>query len=181
MTAPRMRPTFMVHLSDPPDRVMGILRSRLEGQDYAECTRSKGRCADFFVDENERRLWSPFLSVQVEPAPGGSILRGRYGPHPEVWTLFVFLYAVVGFLAVMGLLLGFVQLQSGMTAWGLWGAWIGFPGLVVLYGVSALGQHLGAHQMVELRRRIDVLVEGLEAREVGKGPISNQSEEREPG
>ena len=66
-------------------------------------------------------------------------------------------------LAVMGLMLGFVQWQSGMEAWGLWGAWVGFPGLAVLWAVSATGQRLSAHQMEELRERIDALVEGMEA------------------
>jgi len=80
-----------------------------------------------------------------------------------MWTLFLFLYTAVGFLATIGLLLGFVQWQSGMTPWGFWGVWIGGPGLAALYGISATGQKLSAHQMEELRRRIDELVEGLEA------------------
>ncbi|MFH1765341.1 MAG: hypothetical protein ABIF09_14220 [Gemmatimonadota bacterium] len=50
-----------------------------------------------------------------------------------------------------------------MDPWGLWELWIGGPGLAVLYGISATGQKLSAHQMAELRRRIDELVAGLEA------------------
>jgi hypothetical protein len=141
---------------------MEALRERLKETDYEECTRSKGRCADFFVDEEERRVWSPHLSVQVEPTEGGSILRGRFGPHPELWTLFMFLYTAVGFLATIGLMLGFVQWQSGMDPWGMWGVWVGVPGLLFLYGISAMGQRLSAHQMEDLKDRIDGLVEGLE-------------------
>ena len=74
----------------------------------------------------------------------------------------MFLYTAVGFLAVMGLMLGFVQWQSGMEAWGFWGAYLGFPGLGALYAVSATGQRLSAHQMEALRERIGDLVEGLE-------------------
>ncbi|MBT8396711.1 MAG: hypothetical protein HKO65_12415 [Gemmatimonadetes bacterium] len=163
MPKSRIRPTFSVHLTPQADEAMAELRSRLEGVDYADCTRSKGRCADFFVDEEERKLWSPHLSVQVEPDAEGSLLRGRFGPHPELWTLFIFLYTAVGFLAVIGLMLGFVQWQSGMDSWGLWGVWLGVPGLVVLYGISAMGQRLSAHQMEELRGRLERLVSGLEA------------------
>jgi hypothetical protein len=142
---------------------MAVLRDRLQGQSWAECTRSKGRCAEFFVDEEKRKVWSPYLSVQVEPRGEGSLLRGRFGPHPELWTFFMFLYTAVGFLTLMGLLLGFVQWQSGMEAWGLWGCWIGAPGLVLLWAVSVTGQRLSAHQMEELRDRIEALVEGMEA------------------
>jgi hypothetical protein len=144
------------------DEAMEILRERLRDTEYEECTRSKGRCADFFVNEDERKFWSPHLSVQVEPVEGGSLLRGRFGPHPELWTLYMFLYTAVGFLAIMGLMLGFVQWQSGMEAWGMWGVWLGLPGLGILYGISATGQRLSAHQMEELKGRIDGLVEGLE-------------------
>jgi hypothetical protein len=140
---------------------MVTLRERLKAKDYAECARSKGRCADLFVNEAERKLWSPYLAMQVEQRPVGSLLRGRYGPHPEVWTLFMFLYTVVGFLTIIGLMLGFVQWQSGMSPWGFWGVVVGLPGLALLYAVSATGQRLSAHQMEELRDRVEDLIDGL--------------------
>ena len=178
MPGPRIRPTFSIPLTPGPDKAMEVLRDRLKGTEYDDCSRSKGRCAYFFVDEKERRFWSPHLSVQVEPsspssehaglgsqgsALAGSVLKGRFGPHPEMWTLFVFLYSAVGFLATIGLVLGFVQWQSNMEPWGVWGAWIGVPGLAALYGVSATGQKLSAHQMEALKNRVDKLVEGMEA------------------
>jgi len=158
-----IRPTFSIPLTPGPDEAMTILRERLKGMDYDECTHSKGHCAYLFVDEKERKLWSPHLSVQVEPATEGSLLRGRFGPHPEIWTLYMFLYTAVGFLVTIGLILGFVQWQSNMDPWGFWGVWIGVPGLAVLYGVSATGQKLSSHQMAELKGRIDELVGGMEA------------------
>jgi hypothetical protein len=169
MPKPRIRPTFAIPLTPGADEAIGVMRDRLRGTDYEGCTRSKGRCAYFFVDEEERKIWSPHLSVQVEPRPEGSVLRGRFGPHPELWTLFMFLYTAVGFLATIGLMLGFVQWQSDMEPWGFWGIWIGVPGLAVLYGISATGQKLSAHQMDELRERVDSLVEGLEAQEAPGG------------
>ena len=165
MHRPKIRPTFSIPLAQDPDGSMAVIRERLEGTNWAECSHSKGRCADFFVEEGERRVWSPCLSVQVEAENEGSLLRGRFGPHPELWTLFMFLYTAGGFLTVMGLILGFVQWQSGMEAWGFWGAFLGFPGLGALYAISATGQRLSAHQMEELKGRIDTLVEGLEASE----------------
>jgi len=170
MDRPRIRPTFSIPLSPGADEAMDILRERLKGTDYEDCSRSKGRCADFFVGEDERRAWSPCLSVQVEPRGKGSLLRGRFGPHPELWTLFMFLYAVVGFLAILGLMLGFVQWQSGMSPWGFWGPAVGVPGLGILMATSATGQRLSAHQMEKLRGRVQVLVDGLES-----APSSDQS------
>lgn len=162
MSPPKIRPTFAIPLSEGPDASMKVIRGRLKGSNWAECSRSKGRCADFFVRREERRLWSPYLSIQVESRGNGALLRGRFGPHPEMWTLFMFLYAGVGFLTLLGLFLGFVQWQSGMEAWGLWGAYVGLPGMASLYIVSATGQRLSAHQMEELRDRVHTLIHGLE-------------------
>ena len=182
MDRPRIRPTFALPLSGGADEVIQVMRDRLQEGAYEDCTNSKGRCADFFVPEKERRLWSPYLSVQIENRAGGSLLRGRFGPHPEVWTLFMFLYAIVGFGTIMGLLLGFVQWQSGMDPWGFWGAYVGIPGLGLLYAISAVGQKLSAHQMESLRVRLEGLAAGLEAgggagdeRSVGETSPSPQS------
>lgn len=161
MKPPRIRPTFTVRLASPSEEVVATLRERLEGSEFADCSKSSGRCVDLFLAKAERRVWSPYLTVQVEPLEEGSLIRGRYAPHPEVWTLFVFLYAVVGFLALMGLMLGFVQWQSGLDPWGLWGCYIGVPGFFLLYLISAMGQRLSAHQMEELRDRMERLLEGL--------------------
>jgi hypothetical protein len=165
MDRPEIRPTFSVRLRDDPNDAIQVMRGRIEDTDFQDCTRSKGRCAEFYVPEGERRLWSPYLSVQVEGLEGGSLLRGRFGPHPEVWTLFMFLSSALGFLAVIGLMLGFVQWQSDIPAWGFWGAYLGVPGLVGLYLVSTLGQKLSAHQMAQLKARLDPLLEGLEVGE----------------
>ena len=162
MERPVIRPAFSISLAPGADEAMAVLRERLQGSPYKECSRSKGRCADFFVEEGERRLWSPYLSVQVEPRGAGSFLRGRFGPHPELWTFFMFLYGALGFLAVMGLMAGFVQWQSAMVPWGFWGLGAGIPGLAILYAVSYTGQRLSAHQMGALRQRIEELTVGLQ-------------------
>jgi len=172
MKPARIRPTFSIPLWPEPDPAMEELRNRLADTPHQECTRSKGRCAYFFVMEEERTLWSPHLSVQVEALGEGSLLRGRFGPHPELWTLYMFSYTAVGFLATMGLILAFVQWQSGMDPWGLWIGGSGLAGMGGLYLVSAIGQKLTRHQMEELRSRVELLVQGMEApppEEVGAG------------
>lgn len=165
MDRPKVRPTFAISLQEEANQAMDHLRERLKTVEHRDCTHSKGRCAEFYIPEEERRLWSPYLSVQVEARREGSLLRGRFGPHPEVWTLYMFLSSVLAFFALIGLILGFVQWQSGMDAWGFWGAVLGLPGLLALYLISAAGQRLSAHQMDELKGRLDPLLDGLESQE----------------
>ena len=87
LTAPRVRPRFEFELADDPDRVMEKLRARLP--ECPNCTGvSVGRHAELFVPEEEQRVWSPWLSVTAEASESsGAVVRGRFAPHPPIWTL----------------------------------------------------------------------------------------------
>ena len=116
---------------------------------------------ELFVEEEERTFWSPHLSVQVEEADSGSRLHGRYAPHPEVWTLFVFLYAVFGFAAVGGLGWGFAQSVLGQPMWGLLVTPAALLAIAALYWGARLGQRRTSAQMERLRERLDDLLPGI--------------------
>jgi hypothetical protein len=64
----------------------------------------------------------------------------------------------------------------GRDPWGFWGAAVEFPGLALLPAVSAIGERPKAHQMEELKERVDSLVGGLEdPRGAGRSPERDQS------
>lgn len=161
MDVPQIRPRFEMPLSASPDEAIMVMRARL-GDRFRECSPSAGRCMDLFVEESERKFWSPHLSVQLEEAEKGSTLHGRYAPHPEVWTLFVFLYSAFGFLALVGLGWAYAGSLMGTPVWN---------GLALTAGamLAILGLHMGARygqrrtadQMNELHERLDRLIEDL--------------------
>ena len=147
---------------------MAIMRRRL-GDDFRECTMSAGRCMDLFVEDQDRTFWSPHLSVQVEDAEEGSRLHGRYAPHPEVWTLFVFLYAAFGFAALIGLGWGFSQVVLERAPWGLLLTPVALLGMGALYLGARWGQRRTRDQMIVLRDRLDGLLPGLQFEESPPG------------
>ena len=158
MTAPHVRPSFELELADDPDRVMEKLREKLP-----ECPRctgvSVGRHAELFVPEEEQRVWSPWLSVTAESgSDGGSRVRGRFAPHPHVWTLYMFFAIGLGFSLLVGVTWGYAQWAMDQTPWAL----LSLPLCVVLgsalYLVGLTGQRLGADQIEHLE---DALVELL--------------------
>ena len=156
MNTPSLRPTFEFSVAKEPDQLMGAIRARMDAAPKSSRCTSRGSCAEFFPDEAERRIWSPYLSVQAERADdGGTRLHGRFAPYPEVWTFFMFVYGIAWFFITFGGTLGYVQSASGEPAWGLWGVWIGLPLVVALHVASALGQRLGRQQMLQLRARLD--------------------------
>jgi hypothetical protein len=158
MAAPRIRPVFEFELADDPDRVMETLRERLP-----ECPRcsgvSVGRHAELFVPEHERRVWSPWLSVSAEESgDGGALVRGRFAPHPHVWTLYMFLAFGLGFGLLVGVTWGYAQWAMDRTPWALLSLPLGIVLGGCLYLASLAGQRLGADQMEGLEGALAELV-----------------------
>jgi hypothetical protein len=158
--AARMRPRFSVELPVSAEEAVRRLRDGLDTPELRNCTRTAGSCADFHVDDEVRRIWSPRLAVRIEEAPGGSVLHGRFSPRPDVWTGFMFVYFLVAFLIVFGATFGWVQQASGEPAWGYWAVPVGLLVIVGIHLLSYLGQRRAADQMRELRGRLDSVLDG---------------------
>ena len=124
-----------------------------------DCTGvSVGRHAELFVADEVRRVWSPWLSITAERGSKGSVLRGRFAPHPGVWTLYLFLAFGLGFALLVGTTWGYAQWAIERTPWAL----LSVP-LVLLLGsglylASIVGQRLGAEQMDQLRATLEGLI-----------------------
>ncbi len=160
-----LRPTFKIPLTLPRTEAIEairagfVARAQLSGR-----WRGKGRWAELYVPDSERRIWSPYLSVRIDEEVDGCSLFGRFAPHPSVWTFFMFLYGAVVVLVVFGATFGYVQWVSGTSVWALWMVWIGFPALFLLHAVSWAGKWLGRDQMLRLRGELDDVLEGLPER-----------------
>jgi len=163
MSPPAMRPRFELLVPHAPEQVRERLVVFLRGE---VCWQGKAarRHLDIYPCRDQLRFWSPSLSLELEECSDGStIMRGRFGPHPNLWTFCVFLYAVAGFIATCGLMLGTSQwmLKTPPSALLL----LPVAGLVAVavYGGALVGQRLGSGQMQELR---DFLRRALAASEL---------------
>ena len=81
----------------------------------------------------------------------GTTVHGLIGPHPNLWTMFAFLYGSLVCVVFFGLMLGFAQMMIDRATWGLWVAAAAVLTMGVLYAVSQVGQRLAQEQMVLLR------------------------------
>jgi hypothetical protein len=164
--AARLRPKFDLDLPVPADEAIRRIRSGLEAPELCHRSMSAGLHAELHVDASDRRVWSPRLTVQLEDAPGGSLLRGRFAPRADVWTGFMFVYFLVVFLILFGATLGYVQQVSDETPWGYWAIPAGLAVIAGIHGLSYLGQRRAEDQMRELRGQLDALLatrfEGVE-------------------
>jgi hypothetical protein len=157
MSTPSVRPRFEIECDLEVDSLMERVRERLPRCPH--CTGvSVGHHAELFVPENERRVWSPWLSVTASPQADGSLLTGRFAPHPNVWTLYLFLAFGLGFALLVGTTWGYAQWATDRTPWALMSVPIILILGSLLYVASQVGQRLGASQMDHLRDALDELV-----------------------
>jgi len=170
----RLRPTFTIPLRLERGEAIERIRDGLSEAVPANRWLGKGRWAEIHVPGDEQRIWSPYLSVRLDeldahhraagqPEGTRSVLFARFAPRPEVWTGFIFLYAVVAFLALLGGILGYVQWATGEPAWGMWALGVGVPVLLLLHVASRVGQRWSHDQMVELKSILDPVIEPLRA------------------
>ena len=164
MAPPRMRPRFELQLPVQREQWLGTLKTLLQEDGGSLRGQVFRKHAVVLMRDGERTFWSPYLNLEVEDEPDGSAIRGRFSPHPNVWTLFMAIYILLAFAALGGLSYGIVQYTLGQSPWALLvaPAAVGLFGFV--YGATLIGQGLGAEQMYTMRSLIDrVCVDALDA------------------
>lgn len=160
MAIARMRPRFEVAVNDSVHEVGFRLREALEAPD-APCVGSLyGAHAVLKMPDEDQRFWSPQLSIDLEtrPSQNGTRIRGLFGPRPAVWTLFMALYAIIGFSGSMGLAVAYSQWSLDRPATFLWTLPLALVLATAVYGLALLGQRLGEQEMRVLRAFLDEVI-----------------------
>jgi len=136
LSAAEIEERFRVALADPDCPV--------EGQIFP-------KHIDLLMSAEQRHFWSPWLPLDVAVGEAGTELRGRFGPHPNVWTAFVFVYSVLAVLAVVALCFGGAQLMLGTSPWafGVMAACLALGAFI--YGAEFIGKGMGSEQMWVMR------------------------------
>lgn len=102
------------------------------------------------VPVNERHYWSPQLGLSLEEEDEGTLIRGLYGPTPNVWALFAFGYGALSVLGLFHLIVGFSMWQMGKGTLPLWSLGLEVFLALSLYIAAQMGQKKGAEQLYTL-------------------------------
>ncbi len=146
----RVRPRFRKQLPETPEAVKEKIKAALELKDSSCIGQIVDNHVILKIPLNQQHYWSPQLTLEIEKNDEGTLIRGLFGPKPDVWTMFVFFYSALGFLTIMGLIFGLSQMMLKMDPYGLWLVPVGVGLLAVLYFMSRVGQKLGRTQMNQL-------------------------------
>jgi hypothetical protein len=159
-----MRPRFEFQLPVERERWLSALGELLQNDAGSLRGQVFRKHAVVEVRHGERTFWSPYLNLEVEDEPDGSAIRGRFSPHPNVWTMFMAVYILLAIAALGGLSYGIVQCTLGQSPWALLVVPVAVALFGFVYGATLIGQGLGAEQMYKMRSLIDrACVDALDA------------------
>lgn len=162
----RSRPRFRKYIKAPEQEVLKafINKEALQGN---VLTRVATHHVFMKMEESQQHFWSPQLGLAVEPLEnGGSLIRGLYGPRPQIWTMFVFLYAAISMGTLAMLIWGLSQhLVLHTYPWALWFVPGGLLTVGGIYLLTQFGQKLSFPQMEEIHNQFHSTLSGFEVME----------------
>lgn len=165
MGKPRMRPRFEMKVECGVEDVMERIQARLSAGGQSIEGAFTRRHGVLMMPDTRRRFWSPQLGLSLEDVADGAWIRGRFSPHPHIWTAFMFVYGILFMFGVSGAVYAVVEFALGRSPWALLVP-IGCTVLAAfVYGAAFIGQGLGAEEMYELRRFLDDCVDEAVAQE----------------
>jgi len=147
-----LRPRFRIDFEESETNLMERFKANLNGGDCKYCSKIIDQHIVIDVPFDEDHFWSPQLNIEiVKGETTESIVKGLFGPKPQVWTLFMFLHFAVGITFLIFLTLLYVRwtFESSLV----------FPTIMVillpiiwvtLYFIGRLGRRKGKEQMEEL-------------------------------
>lgn len=158
MVSARMRPRFRETIPCHPDQAMEKFRMRLAQTNCPYVGAALSRHVTLSIRKSEQHYWSPVLNIDAEAHEQGTLLRGHFGPNPNVWTMFLAMYAAVIFSTIFTAMYACSQLMIGETPWAFWSLPIAAVLVGIIYSIALMGQGLAQEQMHELRAFFDCAV-----------------------
>lgn len=150
MQPPPMRPLLRARVALPRAELRARIEAALDRADSPCRGRTSTRNAALLIHEAQRHFWSPSIDLELDDEGQTTRMWGRFGPQPDVWGLFLGLYAVSVFSTIAGLVLGFSQWFIGDPPWGLLVCLGSVVFGLLVYATSFVGQRLGHGQMIIL-------------------------------
>ncbi|MCR9063406.1 MAG: hypothetical protein NXI00_05545 [Cytophagales bacterium] len=154
MTSIRTRPRFRLESSLRPEEIKNRLKEKLINHGEITGAFYDIHCS-FDISISQRHFWSPHLNLNLEETETGTILRGRYGPAPTIWTVFMFAYGALGISFLFIALFGLSQMALKQASPILWALPVITVGIVTLWLIGQTGQKLGVEQTFRIHHFLE--------------------------
>lgn len=156
-----LRPRFYIELDKAQEELLLKFKDNLKEGNCKYCSKMIDGHIIIDVPQEEDHFWSPQLNIEVEKIDDShSVVKGLFGPKPQVWTLFMFIHFGVAVAFFGFLTLWYVRWSLKEPTTFAMIMTIALPVFwIVLYILGSIGKKTGKKQMEELH---DFLMKTIE-------------------
>ncbi len=147
-----LRPRFKMNFNESQQELLNKFKKNLEDGNCKYCSKIVDGHIVIDVPVEENHFWSPQLNIEIEKMEDNkTIVKGLFGPKPQVWTLFMFFHFAVAVAFIGFSVMAYVQWTLKSDYMFALIVVIGLPILwIVMYFLGRLGKKTGHKQMNEL-------------------------------
>jgi len=149
-----LRPRFKMDFNESQQKIITKFKENLNQKSCKYCSKIVDGHIIIDVPERENHFWSPQLNIEVvEADKNKAIVKGLFGPKPQVWTLFMFIHFVMAFAFMAFAIMAYVQWNLKSEYSFVLTMLFVVPVLwFVMYFLGRLGKKKGHNQMDELHQ-----------------------------
>ena len=147
-----LRPRFTIDLDKSTGQILENFSKELKKEDCQFLGNIFDGHVFISVSKKEEHFWSPQLHLEIlEKTAQKSVLKGLFGPKPQVLTLFMFVHFVTGisFLGFVVMLFARISLNEPVFFPVIMMVFLSLIWLV-LYLLGKIGKDTGKKQMSDL-------------------------------
>ena len=156
-----LKPRFKMKFNESEEAILEQFRLNIEKDQSDYISKIIDHHIVIDVPIKEQHFWSPQLHVEVEKdVDNKTIVRGLFGPKPQVWTFFMFIHFAVAVAFIVFFVVAYTQWSLQQEYSFALMMCIAMPILwVVLYILGQLGKKKGYQQMLELNEFLKKVLE----------------------
>ena len=147
-----LRPRFKMDFDESQEGIISKFRDNLSDANCTYCGKIVDGHIVIDVPLEDNHFWSPQLNIEVEKvAKEKALVKGLFGPKPQVWTLFMFFHFAVAVAFIGFSIMAYVKWTLKTDYMFALIMVIALPVLwIVMYFLGRVGKKTGHHQMEEL-------------------------------
>jgi len=147
-----LRPRFKMNFMESQQKLLAKFQGNVKNADCNYCVKVIDGHIVIDIPAEENHFWSPQLNIEIEQIDENrSIVKGLFGPKPQVWTFFMFIHFAMAVAFIGFSIIAYVKwsLKSDYTTSLI--VTVALPILwVIMYFLGSLGKKRGHKQMDEL-------------------------------
>lgn len=147
-----LRPRFKMDFDESQQCIISKFEDNLKDGDCKYCSKIVDGHIVIDVPVEENHFWSPQLNIEIEKVEDNkTIVKGMFGPKPQVWTMFMFFHFAVAVAFIGFTVMAYVQWSLNMENLFALIMVIGLPIIwIIMYFLGRIGKRTGHKQMDEL-------------------------------